>query len=980
MHRCLLLLLFCFFELSVSSGQCTFIPVDTSGNECFNARFMCGTELNGYSSTLSTMTTGGNQPPNFCGSSSAENIEWFSFLVSEPNVRIEIVYTNCMDGTDFDQGFQSGVYSGCDFANDDIICVSSNIASGVTTLVFATTPGIHYLFVDGFAGSVCDFTINVIAGVCNSPFDMPNMADNICRPVDLLMQDADTVIICKGTESIIRPDLDLPPVFSFCGVDDSLFNSIINGNPFFCIETYMNLPSGYTYVSGNTQQIFYTTPSSTSFDEAMTIRWDEVGTYEVRQRIFVNPYLPHCLDFDTLCSEALIVEVVPYDSLVLMTDTVCIGDLHIFVGQNILINNDTLLIDEDIANCIYTEQFIKALPVTTVDLGTVYYCDNNCFTINGNDYCSPGSFIDQKSGLCDTIFEFDLEELQLELNISGDTIITCTNNSVTLTASATTNFVGNINYIWKNSLDQQVGDMAIFMTSATGLYTLEAVAEGYPQCMATATVTVFPNDNLPMLDFTIPELSCNVTSGTIIPTSNMTISTFQWSGSAGILSTDPQYMVTDTGTYTLSILAANGCFKDTTFQVIGDFEEPNYTLNYFNINCFRSIYTAAFLSNETASHEWEFPDMSVSTSNPIMYTEAGTYTLSITGNNGCMSDTTYTIVDLSNVPSVGMDKDTIWRCNTTDLVIIPDIPATYTIAWSTTDGNFDILGDTLLVSSIGTYIINMVDTETGCPGSDTLRVIDDPIVLDALATGSNPLCPEAVDGTIFFNISTGHPPYTVTLNGQDLNSEMLPAGNYDIVLEDVFGCSFDTTIVLTDPPAFEVITECDVIYSQGQTLELEATANIGDDAINDFFWSNKLGDELGNGPILNINSLPDSSIFVIVVDTNGCQAMKTINFTFDNTKMIHAPTIFSPNGDGNNDTWIIKSGSQPTTMDKLSIYDRWGNVMYQRENVSYNEESEGWDGKYNGVPVQSGVYVYKAVYKDISGQKLEKAGTITLVR
>ena len=980
MHRCFILFLFYFTKLSVVSGQCIFLPVDTTGNECFNARFMCGNELDGYSSTLSSMITGGNQPPNFCGTSSAENIEWFSFLVTDLNVRLEITYSNCMDGTDFDQGFQCGVYSSCDFANDDLICVSSNIANGVNTLIFATTPGIHYLFVDGFAGSVCDFSIDVITGVCNEPFEITSLNDNFCRPVDQVMPGADTVSICRGTQSIIRPDLDLPPTFDFCGIDDSLFSSIINGNPFFCIETYIDLPTGYTYVSGNTQQIFYTSPNAASLDEALTIRWEELGTYQVRQRIFVNPYLPSCFEFDTLCSEALVVEVIPYDSLVLMTDTVCIGDMFTFVGQNILIENDTLLINEDLVNCNYTEQFITALPLVTIDLGTVFYCDNNCFSVNGNDYCSSGLFQDQSSVLCDTIFEFELEELQLEVNISGDTIITCSSNSVSLTANVTTNFTGNISYTWKNSLDQEVGNMTELMTNISGEYTLEAIAEGYPLCMASNTINVVPDDNLPSIDFTIPELSCNVTSGTITPSSNMTISSYTWTGESGVLSTDPQFMVTDTGSYNLSVIAANGCPKDTAFQVIGDFDEPSFTINYFDINCFKSIYTAAFLSNEAVSHEWTFPDLSISTSNPLLYTEAGTYTLSITGDNGCISDTTYTILDLSNVPTLSMDMDTLWRCNTTELSILPDVPQTYSVAWSTTNGNFDGSGDSLIINSTGDYIINMVDNETGCPGSDTLRVIDDPVVLDAGAMAIDPLCPEADNGTIFFNVNSGHPPYAVTLNGEESNSEMLTAGSYDIVMTDAFGCSFDTTIVLTDPLAFEVITDCDIVYSQGQVLTLEATTNIPDDAIEEVVWYDKFGNELGNGFSYNLISMPDSSITVALQDTNGCIQQKLINVTFDNTKEIFAPTIFSPNGDNNNDIWILKSGSEPTIIDKLSIYDRWGNVMYQRENINYNDETQGWDGKLNSVSVQSGVYVYKVVYKDLSGKEFTDVGTITLVR
>lgn len=86
------------------------------------------------------------------------------------------------------------------------------------------------------------------------------------------------------------------------------------------------------------------------------------------------------------------------------------------------------------------------------------------------------------------------------------------------------------------------------------------------------------------------------------------------------------------------------------------------------------------------------------------------------------------------------------------------------------------------------------------------------------------------------------------------------------------------------------------------------------------------------------------------------------------------PTAFSPNGDNNNDIYRLIAGSDIKTF-TVSIYDRWGNKMFQT-----SESGFGWDGTYKGKPVNAGVYAYmlEIVYKN--GTAELKSGNITLIR
>jgi len=76
--------------------------------------------------------------------------------------------------------------------------------------------------------------------------------------------------------------------------------------------------------------------------------------------------------------------------------------------------------------------------------------------------------------------------------------------------------------------------------------------------------------------------------------------------------------------------------------------------------------------------------------------------------------------------------------------------------------------------------------------------------------------------------------------------------------------------------------------------------------------------------------------------------------------IIGFPKLFTPNGDGYNDTWNIKGVSnvfQPNTM--IRIYDRYGKLVKQ-----INPLGEGWDGTLNGHPLPADDYWFSATLQD----------------
>ena len=93
---------------------------------------------------------------------------------------------------------------------------------------------------------------------------------------------------------------------------------------------------------------------------------------------------------------------------------------------------------------------------------------------------------------------------------------------------------------------------------------------------------------------------------------------------------------------------------------------------------------------------------------------------------------------------------------------------------------------------------------------------------------------------------------------------------------------------------------------------------------------------------------------------------------FGETIQLFVPNAFSPNGDAINDTFEPKGQFQTF---KMLIYSRWGDVVYETE-----DRNKGWDGQYNGVPVQEGAYVYRIEVTGADGKTHVRTGTMTLVR
>lgn len=98
-----------------------------------------------------------------------------------------------------------------------------------------------------------------------------------------------------------------------------------------------------------------------------------------------------------------------------------------------------------------------------------------------------------------------------------------------------------------------------------------------------------------------------------------------------------------------------------------------------------------------------------------------------------------------------------------------------------------------------------------------------------------------------------------------------------------------------------------------------------------------------------------------------------VEFTF------YVPTVFDPTHDGPNNQFTIYS-DQIESITDLSIYDRWGSLIFSQSNFPPNDITYGWDGTHNGTLFNSGVFVYAVSVRLLDGSMKELFGNVTIVR
>ncbi|MCS6982011.1 MAG: gliding motility-associated C-terminal domain-containing protein, partial [Flavobacteriales bacterium] len=196
-------------------------------------------------------------------------------------------------------------------------------------------------------------------------------------------------------------------------------------------------------------------------------------------------------------------------------------------------------------------------------------------------------------------------------------------------------------------------------------------------------------------------------------------------------------------------------------------------------------------------------------------------------------------------------------------------------------------------------------------------------------------------------------------------------GTYTVVVTDANNCQASTQATIPSPPQITIshTPEYEIFMGQGVDLVTMPSGGTGNLYVT---WDPEFYLSCTSCNVPFANPVRDTRYTITVQDANGCKASADV--------MVHVikvgpfiPTAFTPTGDNKNEVFrVIDYG---VTKTQISIYDRWGNLVYYSEDLY-----EGWDGRINGDKAAPGVYTYRILTTYVDGKTKEYLGHLTLVR
>lgn len=202
---------------------------------------------------------------------------------------------------------------------------------------------------------------------------------------------------------------------------------------------------------------------------------------------------------------------------------------------------------------------------------------------------------------------------------------------------------------------------------------------------------------------------------------------------------------------------------------------------------------------------------------------------------------------------------------------------------------------------------------------------------------------------------------------------------YRVVGFDGFGCFTDTNYIkITVGPNPTLNLGADITTTTGTTLTFNPVIT-GGPIVNWAWVPPTAGLSCTNCPNPSV-TVRDNSYYVLNITNNyGCITTDTIQiFVFCKSAQVFIPNAFTPDGDGLNDVLMVRG--KGIIVKTFRIFNRWGELVFEKTNFNPNDPVYGWDGKVRGVPATPDVFVYTAEVICDNGVIYTYKGNSTLLK
>jgi gliding motility-associated-like protein len=466
---------------------------------------------------------------------------------------------------------------------------------------------------------------------------------------------------------------------------------------------------------------------------------------------------------------------------------------------------------------------------------------------------------------------------------------------------------------------------------------------------------------------------------------------YNWNFGDGNVSTvqNPVHTYTQPGLYTPKLLVTtqSGCrdsAKSTTPVKI--VSSPKIAIAGNTAGCapLTVNFNGQILVPDTSAINWNWNFGNGNTSllkDPPaqLYNTAGTYTTQLlaTNSSGCTTALSKTI-DVFLVPTINAGADTlVCRGKATTLTAA----GADSYIWSPATGLSCASCAAPLASpdSITQYIVKGT-TIHGCSNTDSVWVdVKQPFVMqsspdDTLCTGNAVRLFASGAFTYTWTPSTG-------LNSVNIPTPLASPSvttTYRVIGTDDRACFSDTGFVTVKVYPIPVVDAgIDKTINAGQTVELKPSISAD---ITTVIWTPTQSIVQNNFPNITVKPKETTEYTIEARNPGGCKTRDRVTvFIICNGVNVFIPNTFSPNGDGANDIFYPR-GSGLFRIKTFRIFNRWGELIFDKSNMNPNDAAAGWNGKYKGARVNPDVYVYTAEIICENNTVLTLKGNVALIQ
>lgn len=445
-------------------------------------------------------------------------------------------------------------------------------------------------------------------------------------------------------------------------------------------------------------------------------------------------------------------------------------------------------------------------------------------------------------------------------------------------------------------------------------------------CKTSGSIDVISNDEIPILDKVFSPFKCGQDSILLEGKSNLAGTNFTWSGPNGFTNSSINVYAFDSGNYTLTGIAPNGCKSFIEFEVGYDTLPPIFEILPFGeLTCMQETIS---LSTNFPIDAGQILWTNGFTGPSLDVTTSGTYTATAIGNNQCNSTQTVIVTENRTYPTFTTTASVINCKDLLSTIAVKPTSAYSSIKWRNDINPTSVADGTLIknTSFPGLYQFNVANLE-GCVVEGSIEVVTDVEKPTALEIFSDTISCNNLSIDIGVQIRDSVLEYL--WNGPDLNdfkgSNLLrinAGGQYYLKVTGANYCASSFV--------FDIVKDDDIpqysLFSDTLTCD-KGKINIGVNPLTpnlEYFWS---------GPNAFMNNVRSPKVFdpglyiVTITGENGCFLIDSITVFQDIAEptVVIADTLYLPCDSSaitlsvSSDTqilrynWIFPDGSLVTT-------------------------------------------------------------------